>query len=128
MNEVGHFGYQIYGLKDEEWQLLTPSPIINDKSTDALAIQRYEFFYAGVVPQWFTLVDVSTAEVLTLHGPYRLNEVYGSEAKAMQPFDWNQLPSWPDAANDARAQSQLEQKINRLKNLDTQPEVYESNF
>ncbi len=125
MNEVGHFGYQLYALIDDEWQLLTQEPIISEETTDALATKRYEFFYAGAVQEWFTLVDVSTAEVLTLHGPYKLNEVYGSEAQDMPAFDWSQVSRMPNPALSTQAQSQLEQRVEQLRKRDTQPEVFE---
>jgi hypothetical protein len=116
---------------NEEWTLLTDSPIVgDDANTDALAAKNYEYFYAGEVQDWFALIDVSASEVLTKHGPFRLNEMYGSETVPMEPYDWSKVSKPADVSarqnQQTQAASQLQQKLDQLKNQDSEPEVFQS--
>lgn len=116
-NEVGHLGYQIYARIEDEWQLVTPDLIRHDSSVDAMQLHRYEYFVAQLDTDWFALVDVSTAEDVTPHGPYRRGSTYGGHIEAPSEFDWGQIQvrKKPD---QRQVESSVQQRLNRLMQAD----------
>jgi len=97
-NEVGHAGFQIYARNDDDWDLIS-EPLIASTPGQALDIRTYQY-QAQTEATWFALVDVSTTEEVTPHGPFRLGRTYGaSDVDAeTDAFDWSQIV--PEAAND----------------------------
>ena len=126
MNEVAHFGYQIYAREADGWRLITDLPIVAEQNLDALALKQYEYFVGGQPSTWYSLVDVSTSEVLTLHGPYRLNEVYGSKGEELPTFDWSQVQGGASSLAQTLELQNAKQMVNRLRSLETDPEAIEA--
>jgi len=90
-NEVGHVGYQLYALLGREWTLLNPNMILSDGSGPAIKLRQYEFSSDAQDIKWFSLVDVSLTEQLTVHGPYQTGRQYGAESPAEKSFWWQDL-------------------------------------
>ena len=123
MNEVGHFGYQLYARVNEDWVLINELPIVGDASQDALSHRSYEYFASMDAVQWVSLVDVSTSEVLTVHGPFELGDAYGARGSDVADFDWAQVPSAPSV--DGLLRNATELRLQRLRQLDGEPELFE---
>ena len=87
-NEIGHLGYQIYARGEDDWVLLNDELILS-KGGAALDARTYSYTAYNVDATWFALVDVSTTEELTLHGPYRLGETNGQALVETEAFDWD---------------------------------------
>lgn len=88
-NEVGHLGYQIYARGADGWVLLNEDLIMKNDNAGAMATRTYNYIAYDVEATWFALVDVSTAEVLTPHGPYKLGQFYGQAVVEPEAFDWS---------------------------------------
>ena len=87
-NEVGHLGYQIYARGADGWNLITEELIVSDGG-GAMDVRQYSFIGYNIDANWFALVDVSAAEELTPHGPYRLDQAYGGVLEVPAEFDWS---------------------------------------
>ena len=112
-NEVGHIGYQVYARTADEWVLLNEELIVNSDSGDALQTRNYQYRAYNVDAMWFALVDVSAAEELAIHGPYKLNESYGEKLVEPDEFDWSGIsPSSPGEAEiSASVQGRLQRAL-----------------
>ena len=117
-NEVGHLGYQIYNRDEAGWHLLNPSLIVQGSANDAMSIKRYEYSSGDARGEWFTLVDVSTAEELTAHGPYRLGEDYGESLQEPMAVDWQAIRL--ERENAKRSTDSIKSRLEKLKALDSQ--------
>lgn len=115
-NEVGHIGYQLYARTDEAWVLLNDQLIVQNDGGDALQTRSYNYTAYNVDAQWFALVDVSTTEELTVHGPYALGQRYGAAVIEAPEFDWSDIKlTAPSAVEVNRA---TQRRIDRLRNLE----------
>lgn len=112
-NEVGHLGYQLYARGADEWILLNEQLINIVDDGDALDTREYSFTAYNVDATWFALVDVSTTEELSIHGPYRLGESYGAEVNEPKPFDWSQV--LVPQATPAEVQRSVQNRIRALE-------------
>jgi hypothetical protein len=88
-NEVGHLGYQLFARTTEEWVLLNDTLITHNDADDAMQKRSYQFTATDVEASWFALVDVSAAEELTVHGPYKIENEYGELLVEPAEFDWS---------------------------------------
>jgi len=86
-NEIGHAGFQIYARIGDQWVLI--SDLIGSEPGPALMIRQYTYQVTGIDAQWFALIDVSSQEEVTPHGPFRLGEEYGQNTIQPEPFDWS---------------------------------------
>ena len=111
-NEVGHVGYQIFARTADGWKLLNEQLIVSNDSGNALATKRYNFTSAAVDAKWFTVVDVSAAEVLTPHGPFQIDKSYGEELKRPVEFDWSKVNLSRQPAKSVSS------RVERLRQLD----------
>jgi len=116
-NEVGHLGFQIYARVADGWQLLTQDLIVNNDNLGALATRNYQFT-ASVDATWFALVDVSVAEELTVHGPYRLNQEYGAALEKIKRPDWGSLKL--EQPNMEQAAARMQEKLDELEEQATE--------
>lgn len=88
-NEIGHAGFQIYARIDGQWQLI--SDLIGSKPGSALMVRQYHYQVNDIDAIWFALIDVSSQEEVTPHGPFRLGEEYGGNTVELEPYDWSQI-------------------------------------
>ena len=100
-NEIGHAGFQIYAHIDGEWTLITD--LIGSQPGSALMVRQYEHQVTGIDAQWFALIDVSSQEEVTPHGPFKLGQEYGENTVELAPFDWSKIersaPSKEEVSN-----------------------------
>jgi len=63
-------------------------------------VRRYAY-QAATDAQWFALVDISTSEEVTPHGPFRIGQSYGSSDLEQDSgrFDWSKVELF-EPAND----------------------------
>ena len=115
-NEVGHVGYQIFARTKNGWKLLNEQLIVSQGSASAMSTVSYSYTANGVDAKWFSLVDVSVAEVLTPHGPFEINKRYGEDLERPEVFDWSVIAGQKsDSAETARS---LESRLERFRVLD----------
>jgi hypothetical protein len=112
-NEVGHLGYQLYARGADKWILLNEQLINNADGGDALDTREYTFTAYNVDAKWFALIDVSTTEELSIHGPYQLGKTYGAAVDKPKAFDWSQIVL-PEAT-PAQIQRSVQNRIRALQ-------------
>lgn len=88
-NEIGHAGFQLYARIDGQWQLI--SDLIGSEPGSALMIRSYQYSVSGIDAQWFALIDVSSQEEVTPHGPFKLGQEYGQNTVELEPYDWSRM-------------------------------------
>ncbi len=104
-NEVGHAGFQIYARGENGWELISED-LIRGLPGQALQVRTYQY-QVQTNATWFALVDVSTNEEVTAHGPFRVDQSYGASDTGSEAFDWSTI-SAPDAANDDEIKPQYD--------------------
>ena len=78
--EVGTLGYDIYARTADGWARIN-NGLVESSEVDSFEQQIYEMFFPAVIAEWFSIVEVSATEELTVHGPYRLGNEYGELAE-----------------------------------------------
>ena len=115
-NEVGHAGYQIFARTNNGWKLLNEQLIVSQGSASAMSTVGYSYTAYDVDAKWFSLVDVSVAEVLTPHGPFEINKRYGEDLERPAVFDWSVIAG--QNSDSAETASSLESRLEHLRGLD----------
>ncbi len=115
-NEVGHLGFQLYARGESDWVLLNDDLIFHHTSGgDAMGVKSYQYRANNVEGEWFTLIDVSTTEELTPHGPYKLGKSYGDSLAEVSEVDWRDIRLGLKQASKPKAL--LSKRLNRLRKL-----------
>ena len=107
--EVANLGFKLYGLIDDEWQVLNQGLILSQG--DSVSLQNYQLIVEtnAVV---FSLSDVDLKGEETLHGPYQLGKSYGvvSERRAI---DWDTEKTERHNKRALRKMRRQEQQLKR---------------
>ena len=85
--EVATLGYNIYARGKDGWFRVNQE-LVQSVGYETFEPQVYEMFVPGIDAEWFSLVDVSNTEELTVHGPYRLGRSYGEYSEHLEEMDW----------------------------------------
>lgn len=112
--EVGTLGYDIYARGEDGWFKINVE-LIPSSDIDSFEQQNYEMFFPAVNTEWFSMVEVSATEDLTVHGPYRLGREYGELAEQVEEMDWQSVRG---EILDLAEPETIENSVNsRLQNL-----------
>ena len=107
--EVANLGFNIYGRIDGQWQLLN-SEVIPAKG-DSVQIVDYQLLVNSSAEQ-LALSDIDGNGVETLHGPFVVGQVYGTQAQR-QNTDWSEAIKRRDQKQALRNEDRRKQMIER---------------
>ncbi|RBP51021.1 SdrD B-like domain-containing protein [Arenicella xantha] len=110
-NEVGHAGFQIYSREADQWTLLTPEMIVG-RPGEAMETRQY-VHRVNTDAKWFSLVDISNAEEVTAHGPFKTDASYGANMITPEEFDWSRIRPKVEDVDSVR--TNINRRLNQLR-------------